>query len=92
MVVAAYASGSAVPVVDIAKSAAPVGTWGPALVNNWGPWGGHLGVAPLGLGLPWGGLTVGAPWGAPHINLATTGGLALGHLSVPVAHGHGHEG
>lgn len=89
LVVAAYANAGGIPVVDIAHQGVPVGHHGPALVNNWGHWGGHLGGASVGLGHL--GLAVGSPHGAPLIGLATTG---LGHLGHGAALGvsHGHDG
>lgn len=75
LVLVVHINGSAIPVVDVAKEWAPVGTWGPALVNQWtSPWG-----------LPLAGLGSHAPWGAPLITL-NQGLNGLGAIGLGIDH------
>lgn len=102
---AAYASASAVQVLDVAKPWSPVGAWGPALVNLGSPlggWGSPLGAPLIGLGqgvhgLPWAGAhglpwagAYGSPWAGAPWGAAPGLPLAAAH-GLPLA-GHGHEG
>lgn len=95
LALAAHASASAVQTVDIANRYAPVGTWGPALVNLGAPHGLGLPLAhglSLGHGLPLGhglgGVVVGNPWGASPLIGLNQGLIGLGgiHAGIPALH------
>lgn len=77
LALAAYANAG--QVVDVASRFAPVGAYGPALVNAY-PY------TPF----PYGGYTVGNPFGAPFIGLNVHWNGA-GHGPAPHAHA-GHDG
>lgn len=80
------------PVVDVASSWAPVGSWGPASVSSWGPLAQHCHAGVWGAPNPWNagwapshspwGVSpwAAAPWGAPHIT------LSQGHAHVAPVH------
>lgn len=96
LAIAASASAGIGPVVDVASSWSPVGSWGPALVNGWGAHGHSLGVAaPWGAhsawpaaAAPWGHggwPAAAAPWGAPW-----GASWAAPHITLSQGIGHGH--
>lgn len=80
------------PVVDVASSWAPVGSWGPAVVNSWGahaaapwghaaaPWGHAHGAWNAGLWAP-----AAAPWGVSPWAASPWGAP---HISLSQGHGH----